>query len=144
MKENPHKDFSYSETAKQLKKLLLQLCTVKVKKKIEDVKYKGEEIKSCSILATSFTISKSFTEEQLKHDKEQGRDALDVFINKVFQLGFSVGYEHSIENHSFMISFAQEQLDKMKLERLETEKLKPEVLDRVKEIWKNCNEENEN
>jgi hypothetical protein len=138
MEENLHKDFSYGDTAKHLKKLLLQLCTVKVKKKIEDVKYEGDDIESSSILATSFKISESFTEKQLDYDKERGRDALDVFINKVFQLGYSVGYEKSKENYRSQIMLGRGTLEKSILKRKE---LSPEVIDKVKEMWKNINNE---
>lgn len=136
MKENLHKNFSYEKTAKQLKKLLFQLCTVKVKKKIEDVKYEGEDIKSCSILSTSHTIAKSFTKEQLEYDKERDRDALDIFINKVFQLGYSVGYEKCKDDHSSQIMLAREVMEK----RMPIE-LSSDVSKKINDLWKNLNNE---
>lgn len=93
-----HKDFRYDKAAKDLKKLLLQLAQVEIKKNSK-IDYKGVDIESSSILATSNNIKSSFTEEQIALDKERGRDVIDTFINKVFQLGYSVGYEKSEEDN---------------------------------------------
>lgn len=135
--ENPHKEFSYYETSKHLKKLFRQLYTYKAKLKKDNIQYKGEDIKSCSILATSFNISESFRQRNIEYDKEQGRDSLDVFINKVFQLGYSVGYENSKDDNSFMISFAQETLENMK--KIENTELNPELKDKIKKLWEELN-----
>jgi len=139
MKKNPHKDFSYSDTAKQLKKLFSQLYTYKAKGKIDNITYKGEEIKSGSILATSFNISDSFKPESFEYNKNQGRDSLDVFINKVFQLGYSVGYETFREDNKFMLSLAEEKMNDIR--KSQKKEISPEVKEQVMNMWKNINEE---
>ena len=136
MKDNPHKDFSYSDTAKQLKKLFRQLYTYKSKGKTDGIIYNGEDIKSSSILATSFNISKSFTPESFEYNKNQGRDSLDVFINKVFQLGYSVGYENCKDDHSSQLMLAREVMEK----RTPIE-LSSEVSKKINDLWKNLNNE---
>lgn len=136
MKENPHKDFSYSDTSKQLKKLFRQLYTYKSKNKIDNITYKGEDIKSNSILSTSFKISDSFTPSKIEYDKNQGRDSLDVFINKVFQLGYSVGYEKCKDDHSSQIMLARETMEKRK--NLE---LSSDVREKIQNMWENLKNE---
>jgi len=111
---NPHNSFKYYKVEKHLKNLLLQLVIVKAKKIVEDVKYDGEDIKSHSVLKTSFKISETFSLENIKHDKDQGRDVLDMYINKVFQLGYSVGYEEGKESDTFLMEMHKEIIKELK------------------------------
>lgn len=90
--ENPHKDFDYSKAGKELKKLLMQIATVKVNNKRKGIVYNGPDIKSSSILSIDSSIKDTFSDAQLPKRLEQ-RTKLDLFINKVYQLGYSVGME---------------------------------------------------
>lgn len=91
MKDNQlHENFNYSEAGESLRALLDDILNHPKK---HSHKYTGPEILSSSILASSANISESFKKEDLDYHKERGRDKLNVFINKVFQLGFSVGTE---------------------------------------------------
>ena len=106
-----HKDFRYDKAAKDLRKLLLQLAQIEINKN-PNIDYKGVDIESSSILATSNNIKYSFTEEQIAFDKERGRDVIDTFINKVFQLGYSVGYEKSEEENKIFKELVSKSLKK--------------------------------
>lgn len=84
-----HKNFEYDKAGKALRKLLNSI----LKEEKPSYSYKGPEILSSSILAADHNILDSFSEYNLEYDKERGRDVLDVFIRKVYQLGYSVGRE---------------------------------------------------
>jgi len=110
---NPHQNFSYEKAAKDLKHLFNQLFTYKAKSIIK-VEYNGEDIKSSSVTTTSYKISESFSSRNIEYDKEQGRDSLDVFINKVFQLGYSVGFENAKEQYKFLADIGTQRLEELK------------------------------
>lgn len=117
MKEsNPHKIFKYEKAGKDLRKLLEKIIDLKdnIKFQPDGIKYTGEDIKSSSILATSHTIKESFTKEQLEYEQERGRDMIDTFINKVFQLGYSVGYENQREENKMFREIVYKSLEKEK------------------------------
>ncbi len=98
-----HKDFSYTDAASELRKLLIQLLYIR-KKSFKKISYKGPEIESNTVLISDRNIQDSFEKSNLKREKEQGRDVIDVFINKVYQLGLSVGHEMEYEKHKVTLA----------------------------------------
>ena len=95
-KKTPHKNFSYEPAGKALRKLLLQIAEIKEKDVVPI--YKGPDIESSSVLATNQDIKTSFIKESIEWNKDKGRDKIDTFILKVFQLGYSVGYTKGRES----------------------------------------------
>lgn len=98
-----HENFSYPKVEKELRDLLSQIAEVKQRGNIK-VLYEGEEILSASVLAISFNIQESFSRDNIKRSKEQGRDKIDIFINKVFQLGYSVGIESNRKYQTLLMT----------------------------------------
>lgn len=109
--KNPHAGFDYSEAAKHLKDLLFQIATVKVNNKRSGIVYKGPEIKSSSILSVSRNIQDDFSKEGISNFSENGTK-LDLFILKVFQLGYSVATEEQRERFEPLMEILDKKLQK--------------------------------
>lgn len=86
---------SYPNKAKAIRKLLDEILSNPNFKQYRPITYKGPEIKSNKILAIDSNINDAFTEDSIEYQKEQGRDYLDIFINKVYQLGYGDGYDEA-------------------------------------------------
>lgn len=99
-----HKDFRFDKAASAFKRVLEQI------QKGQKIKYNGPEIESNSILVCSCNIKTSFQPEFIEKEKEQNRDEIDILIAKIFQLGYSVGYETNEENNKFYKALANEKL----------------------------------
>ena len=100
------------EAIQHLKYLLYQIAEVKIKRKIPV--YEGPDIESSSVLAVDTSIKDSFTVENIKYERERDRDVIDILLTKVYQLGFSVGYENSQEKHKSSLKLLNEMLKSKK------------------------------
>lgn len=94
-----------------LKEMLLATHEIKEIKKYYN--YTGEEIKHHSILATCFNIHDSVSRDGMAHNREQGRDLLDVILEKTFQLGYTQAkiLDDNDSAKNFLIEFAQKQIE---------------------------------
>lgn len=97
-----HEDFRYEEAEKALIDLLKQIASVKCNTK-RSATYNGPEILSSSVLVTSPNIAESFTKDAIAYNRAAGRNKLQVFISKVFQLGYSVGYEKGCQSNKKLL-----------------------------------------
>lgn len=66
------------------------------------VKYEGQELTHSCIRAYSYGIEENLTEEALEYDEERGRDALQVLIGKIFQLGYQSGYVYKMKDQDLL------------------------------------------
>lgn len=110
MSKHKHEDFVYEEAGAALRNLLYQLVSIK-KKRLKKITYKGPEILSSSILASNPNIQDHFSMDGIEYDKEQGRDVIDIFINKVFQLGYSVGIEKERAQNAILVSMLEKTIE---------------------------------
>lgn len=101
---NKHKDFSLDKASHDLRELLNQILVIinNKDKNPNKITYNGPEILSSSVLCCSPNISESFQQDSIDYNSERGRDLIDLFIMKVFQLGYSVGTEHERVNTVLM------------------------------------------
>ena len=93
-------EFDYSVVEQDMLKLLNKIATVRIKS-VQSVDYNGVDIDEPVILAIDTTIKEAFTKEDLQRRKENGQNKLQVFINKLFQLGYAQGYKTAKEEYAF-------------------------------------------
>jgi flagellar biosynthesis/type III secretory pathway protein FliH len=89
----------YSVIEEDMIDLLNKIATVRIKS-VQSVDYNGVDIDEPVILAIDTTIKEAFTKEDLQRRKENGQNKLQVFINKLFQLGYAQGYKRAKEEHT--------------------------------------------
>ena len=85
-----YKKVDFSESIKDLTKLLLDTHNVKKKPNLDHYDYTGsQEIEHHSVTAVVSNIKESFTKDNLEYEKERGRNMLNVFISCAWRLGYS-------------------------------------------------------
>ena len=112
-KKPVYKEVNFEKAMKDMKKMILETHDVKEIKKYYD--YQGEDIKHHSILATNFNIHDSVSRKGMTHNRDQGRDLLDVILEKIFQLGYSQAkiVDGNDPLRNFMIDFAEKQIENL-------------------------------
>jgi hypothetical protein len=58
---------------------------------VESLAWDGKEITTYHLLATTFGVEESLTQESLEYDQERGRDAMQVILGCAVRLGIEQG-----------------------------------------------------
>lgn len=91
------KPWKFEELCKAIRRSIEFAYQMERKNEGKSIPYDGPELTSSRILATSFNIKESFTDDGtewcgLRHSDERARDALDVIIGKALHLGMEQGW----------------------------------------------------
>lgn len=131
-RENRQKKYepvNFGKAMTDLKTMLTTMYDMKQVKKSYD--YTGEDITHFSILANSSNIKESVNAAGMKYNSGQGRDALDVIICKIFQLGYTQAMieEGNDEAKNFLVAIAGARLDEFAKAQEKLKKLKKQKPD---------------
>ena len=104
------------ESMDEFRKVIEQFYDLSPKEVEFPIQYDGQEITHSCITHCSPNIKEDLTKESLKYHSDRGRDALDMLLTKVFQLGYQSGYVTRKEETDLIIECQKSLIEGFKKE----------------------------